>query len=560
MSSEISLSIKGLNELDLDVQKLIFEFIGGLGIFLFGIKYMGDGLQKSAGDKLRDILDRFTTNPFMGVLAGIIVTILIQSSSGTTALTVGLVSAGFMSLRQAIGVIMGANVGTTVTAFIIGIKISDYALPIIAAGAILLFFFKKQKIQYLGQVVFGFGALFLGLGIMGDGLKPLRELQAFYDLTVTMSDNPILGVVIGTVFTVIVQSSSATIGILQELFGQGAISLDAALPVLFGDNIGTTITAVLAAIGASVAAKRAALSHVMFNLVGTTIVLILLVPFEKFVLYLQNTLNLNPEMTIAFAHGSFNIANVIIQFPFIGLLALIVTKIIPGDDSVIEYKAKHLDPIFIEQSPSLALGQAKEEVLRMGDFSVVGLESSYEYLKTGTAKYSEQAYSIEEAINNLDRKITDYLVKLSSSSLTDNESEEHSVLMDTVRDIERIGDHFENIVELVDYKLANKVDLTEQAEKDLEEMFTLTISTVKEAIESLKLNNKELANDVRMKEDQIDKMERSLRKKHILRLNEGLCTGQAGIVFVDIISNLERIGDHAVNIAEAVLGEDHGTL
>lgn len=179
MSSEISLSIKGLNELDLDVQKLIFEFIGGLGIFLFGIKYMGDGLQKSAGDKLRDILDRFTTNPFMGVLAGIIVTILIQSSSGTTALTVGLVSAGFMSLRQAIGVIMGANVGTTVTAFIIGIKISDYALPIIAAGAILLFFFKKQKIQYLGQVVFGFGALFLGLGIMGDGLKPLRELQAF---------------------------------------------------------------------------------------------------------------------------------------------------------------------------------------------------------------------------------------------------------------------------------------------------------------------------------------------------------------------------------------------
>lgn len=367
-----------------------------------------------------------------------------------------------------------------------------------------------------------------------------------------MSDNPILGVVIGTVFTVIVQSSSATIGILQELFGQGAISLDAALPVLFGDNIGTTITAVLAAIGASVAAKRAALSHVMFNLVGTTIVLILLVPFEKFVLYLQNTLNLNPEMTIAFAHGSFNIANVIIQFPFIGLLALIVTKIIPGDDSVIEYKAKHLDPIFIEQSPSLALGQAKEEVLRMGDFSVVGLESSYEYLKTGTAKYSEQAYSIEEAINNLDRKITDYLVKLSSSSLTDNESEEHSVLMDTVRDIERIGDHFENIVELVDYKLANKVIL-QSKQKDLEEMFTLTISTVKEAIESLKLNNKELANDVRMKEDQIDKMERSLRKKHILRLNEGLCTGQAGIVFVDIISNLERIGDHAVNIAEAVL-------
>lgn len=539
---------------------MIFEFIGGLGIFLFGIKYMGDGLQKSAGDKLRDILDRFTTNPFMGVLAGIIVTVLIQSSSGTTALTVGLVSAGFMTLRQAIGVIMGANVGTTVTAFIIGIKISEYALPIIAVGAILLFFFKNQKLHYLGQIVFGFGALFYGLDIMGDGLKPLRELQAFVDLTVSMSDSPILGVVVGTVFTVLVQSSSATIGILQELFGQGAIKLDAALPVLFGDNIGTTITAVLAAIGASVAARRAALSHVLFNLIGTTIVLILLTPFEKLIILFQQSLNLNPEMTIAFAHGTFNVANVIIQFPFIGLLALIVTKIIPGEDSVVEYKPKHLDPIFIEQSPSLALGQAKEEVVRMGGFAIAGLEETQNYLKTGTTRHSEQAYQLEDAINNLDRKITDYLVKLSSSSLSDNESEEHSVLMDTVRDIERIGDHFENIVELVDFQIANKVELTESADTDLEEMFALTVTTVKEAIEALNSNNKDLANEVRLKEDQIDKMERTLRKKHILRMNEGACTGQAGIVFVDIVSNLERIGDHAVNIAEAVLGEDHETL
>jgi phosphate:Na+ symporter len=546
--------------LELDVQRVIFEFIGGLGIFLFGIKYMGDGLQKSAGDKLRDILDRTTTNPFMGVLAGIFVTVLLQTSTGTTVLTVGLVNAGFMTLRQAIGVIMGANIGTTVTAFIIGIKISDYALPIIAVGAILLFFFKSQKAHYLGQVIFGFGALFLGLKIMGDGLKPLTGLQAFYDLTVSMSNNPILGVVIGTVFTVVVQSSSATIGVLQELFGQGALDLKAALPVLFGDNIGTTITAILASIGASIAARRAALTHVIFNLIGATVVLIVLVPFTNLIAYLQGRLDLNPEMTIAFAHGIFNFSNVIIQFPFIAMLALIVTKLIPGEDSVIEYKAKHLDPIFIEQSPSLALGQAKEEVLRMGEFSIVGLEETQKYLKTGTPRHSEMAYQLEDAINNLDRKITDYLVKLSSASLSDNESEEHSTLMDTVRDIERIGDHFENIVELVDYQISNKVKLTEGAEEDLEEMFTLTVSTVKEAVEALRTNNKELATDVRKKEDQIDKMERTLRKKHILRLNEGKCSGQAGIVFVDIISNLERIGDHAVNIAEAVLGEDHGTL
>ncbi|WBL13822.1 Na/Pi cotransporter family protein [Sutcliffiella sp. NC1] len=545
--------------MEIDVQRTIFEFIGGLGIFLFGIKYMGDGLQKSAGDKLRDILDRMTTNPFMGVLAGILVTVLLQTSTGTTVLTVGLVNAGFMTLRQAIGVIMGANIGTTVTAFIIGIKIQDYALPIIAAGAILIFFFKAKKLQYLGQVVFGFGALFLGLKIMGDGLKPLSKLQAFHDLTVSMSDNPILGVVIGTVFTVIVQSSSATIGVLQELFGQGAIDLKASLPVLFGDNIGTTITAILASLGASVAARRAALTHVIFNLIGATVILIILGPFTKFIAFLQGAMDLNPEMTIAFAHGIFNVSNVIIQFPFIALLAILVTKIIPGEDSVIEYKAKHLDPIFIEQSPSLALGQAKEEVVRMGDFAVIGLEETKSFLTSGSQKHSEMAFQLEDAINNLDRKITDYLIKLSSSSLSAHESEEHSMLMDSVRDIERMGDHFENILELVDYQISNKVKLTDKAEQDLEEMFALTISTVRESIEALKTSNVELAKDVMLKEEKIDKMERSLRKKHILRLNEGLCTGQAGIVYVDIISNLERIGDHAVNIAEAVLGEDHGT-
>ncbi|MEK5441819.1 Na/Pi cotransporter family protein [Fredinandcohnia sp. FSL W7-1320] len=541
--------------MELDVQSMIFQFIGGLGIFLFGIKYMGDGLQKSAGDKLRDILDKFTTNPFMGVLAGIFVTCLIQSSSGTTVIVVGLVSAGFMTLRQAIGVIMGANIGTTITAFIIGIKISDYALPIIALGAILLFFFKNKRIHNFGQIVFGFGALFLGLELMGDGMKPLRSLETFHDLTVNMSSSPILGVVIGTVFTVIVQSSSATIGILQGLFGEGLLDLKAAIPVLFGDNIGTTITAVLASIGASVAAKRAALTHVIFNIIGTIIFLILLAPFTKFIGYLQTTLNLNPEMTIAFAHGSFNVTNTIIQFPFIAVLAFIVTKLIPGEDSLMEYKPKHLDPVFIEQSPAIALGQAREEVVRMGEFAVKGLEESNTYLNEKSQKYSDTAMQIEDAINNLDKKITDYLIKVSSRSLSAQESALHSVLVNTIRDIERIGDHFENVVELVDYQISNKVKLTEDAMEDLNEMFKLTIYTVNEAVQSLQKNDRTLAIDVVKQEEKIDTMERSLRKKHILRLNEGKCSGQAGIVFVDIISNLERIGDHAVNIAEAVLGE-----
>lgn len=531
---------------------MIFQFLGGLGIFLFGIKYMGDGLQNAAGDRLQEILDRFTTNPFMGVLAGIFVTVLIQSSSGTTALTVGLVSAGFMTLRQAIGVIMGANIGTTVTAFIIGIDIGEYALPIIAAGAVLLFFFKNPKITAFGQVVFGFGALFYGLELMSAGMKPLRSLEAFHELTVSMSNNPILGVVVGTVLTLIVQSSSATIGILQELFATDAISLKAALPVLFGDNIGTTITAILASIGASIAARRAAMVHVLFNIIGTVIFVIILSPFTHFISYLQGVLGLNEPMTIAFAHGIFNVSNTIIQFPFIFALAWLVTKLIPGEDGAIITKPQHLNTTFIEHSPSIALGQAKEELERMKDFSIKGLEEAFKYLQNGEKKHKEKALQYEQGINNLDKEITQYLVELSSKALTPHESEEFSILVDSIRDIERIGDHMENIVELVDYKINKKVEFSTDAKNELENMYRFTVETLNISYESFFAKDAELAQKAITNEEEIDKMEKQYRKKHISRLNERKCSGDAGIVFVDIISNLERVGDHAANIAEAI--------
>ncbi|ANU19290.1 sodium-dependent phosphate transporter [Planococcus plakortidis] len=540
--------------MEMNWQEVLFTFIGGLGIFLFSIKYMGDALQKAAGDKLRDILDRFTTNPFMGVLVGIIVTILIQSSSGTTVIVVGLVSAGFMTLRQAIGVIMGANIGTTVTAFIIGLDVGAYSLPIMAVGAFLIFFFKKNQIQNIGQVIFGFGGLFFGMETMSGAMKPLRELPAFIDMTVNLSEFPILGVAAGTIFTFIVQSSSGTIAILQGLYAENLLSLDAALPVLFGDNIGTTVTAVLAALGTSIAARRAAAVHVLFNVIGSIIFLILLVPFTAYVEWLTGVLDLEAKMQIAFAHGTFNVANTLIQFPLIGVWAYLVTKVIPGDEVLVEFKPKHLDLNFIEQSPSIALGQAKEEVLRMGKYSVQGLEETYEYLKTRSKKHAEMGYQLEDAINNLDGKITDYLVLISAESISAADSTRHTMLMETVRDIERIGDHFENIIELIDYQEANKVKLTGEAMEDLDEMFTLTIATVSKSLDALDTTSHELAREVAEQEDLIDKMERKFRKKHILRLNEGACSAQAGIVFVDIVSNLERIGDHSVNIAEAILG------
>lgn len=539
--------------MEYNLQDMLFMFFGGLGIFLFGIKSMGDGLQKSAGNRLRDILDKYTSNPFLGVLAGIIVTVLIQSSSGTTVITVGLVSAGFMTLRQAIGVIMGANIGTTVTAFIIGFDVGAYALPVIAVGAVLIFFFKKEKLQHLGQIFFGFGMLFYGLELMGEGMKPLRSSEYFIDLTQSMSDNPFLGVIVGTVFTVIVQSSSATIGILQELYAGGSIDLDAALPVLFGDNIGTTITAVLASIGASVAARRAAAAHVIFNIVGTIMFMVALIPFTAYIHWITDLLAIEDKMQIAFAHGTFNVVNTFIQFWFIGTIAWIVTKMVPGEDSIVDTKAQHLDPIFIQQSPSIAVEQAKFEVIRMGDFAKLGLDEARNYMTTGDKKHAEKSAHIEEALNSLNSKITDYLVKLAAVDLTEQESQEHKTLMHAINDIERIGDHVENIIELIDYKTATRVTLSTGAQKELTEMYDLTRATLEKSLQTLASGDMVEARQVIEMEAKLDMLERQFRKNHVVRLNTGECDGQAGMFFVDMLSNLERIGDHAMNITEITL-------
>ncbi|TCI39596.1 MULTISPECIES: Na/Pi cotransporter family protein [unclassified Exiguobacterium] len=539
--------------MEYNLQEMLFMFFGGLGIFLFGIKSMGDGLQKSAGDRLRDILDKYTSNPFLGVLAGIIVTVLLQTSSGTTVITVGLVSAGFMTLRQAIGVIMGANIGTTVTAFIIGIDIGAYALPIIAVGAILLFFFKREKFQHLGQIFFGFGMLFYGLELMGDGMRPLRSSEYFIDLTQSMSDNPFLGVIVGTVFTVIVQSSSATIGILQELYAGGSIQLDAALPVLFGDNIGTTITAILASIGASVAARRAAAAHVIFNLIGTAMFLIILPLFTRYILWITDLLAIEDKMQIAFAHGTFNVVNTFVQFWFIGTIAWLVTKLVPGEDSIVDTKAQHLDPVFIQQSPSIAVEQAKYEVIRMGDFAKLGLDEARSYMASGDKKHAEKSAHIEEALNSLNSKITDYLVKLAAVDLTEHESQQHKTLMHAINDIERIGDHVENIIELIDYKTATRITLSPDAQKELTEMYDLTRATLEKSLQTLASGDMVEARQVIEMEAKLDMLERQFRKNHVVRLNTGECDGQAGMFFVDMLSNLERIGDHAMNITEITL-------
>jgi len=539
----------------MDVKEMLFMFLGGLGIFLFGIKSMSDGLQKAAGSRLRKILETLTSNPLMGVLAGTLVTVIIQSSSGTTVLTVGLVNAGLLSLRQAIGIIMGANIGTTITSFIIGFKISEYAFPIVALGAILLFFFKKKKLNYLGQILFGFGLLFLGLEFMSDAMRPLRSSMVFVDFMQTLSDVPIFGVLVGTVFTVIVQSSSATIGVLQGLAESGGVTFDQALPILFGDNIGTTITAALAAIGTTVVAKRAALTHVMFNIIGTVIFLPLL--SIGLYPYIVNLIagDFNIKMKIAWAHGIFNVSNTLIQLPFIALLAFIVTKLIPDKNhEIIEHGSKYLDKRFLT-NPSVAIGQATNEVGRMGNLAKESLIESIDYFFTGDERKMNSSMQKESIVNDLDHRITDYLVVLTQSPLSESESNASTLLLQTINDIERVGDHGENILELAQYSHENKLPFSSEATNELKLMINLTIETFELALTSLKNSDEEIARKVIENERIIDKMEKNYRKGHLKRLNNGTCVGSSGVVFLDIISNLERIGDHSFNIAQAVLGE-----
>ena len=536
-------------------QEIIFHFLGGLGLFLYSIKTMGDSLQQAAGDRLRYYIDKYTSNPFLGVLVGIVVTALIQSSTGVTVITVGLVSASLLTLRQAIGIIMGANIGTTVTSFIIGFKLGEYALPLIFLGTMFLFFTKNRTANNIGRILFGVGGIFYALNLISAGMSPLKDLPQFKEYMVTLGQNPILGVVAGAVITVLIQASSATIGILQGLYSGGFLDLKGALPVLFGDNIGTTLTVIIAAAGANVSAKRVAATHVTFNVLGTILCLILLGPFTAMIEYFQALLHLSPEMTIAFSHGAFNVSNTIVQFPFIGALAYFVTKLIPGEDEVVKYEPLYLDEQLIKQAPSIALGNAKKELLHLGNYAVKAFDLSYDYIINSNEKVAEKGHKTEEAINTIDEKLTRYLISLSSEALSQKESEVLTNILDSSRDLERIGDHAEALINLNDYLQRKNVQFSNSALEELENIYRQTSEFVKDALESVENNDLEQAQSLIERHEAINKMERVLRKTHIKRLNNGECSTQAGVNFIDIISHYTRVSDHAMNLAEKVLAE-----
>lgn len=539
-------------------QDIAFHFFGGLGLFLFSIKYMGDGLQQAAGDKLRYYIDKYTSNPFFGILVGIAMSALIQSSSGVTVITVGLVSAGLLNLRQAIGIVMGANIGTTITSFLIGFKLGDYALPMIFIGAACLFFTSNKKLNNFGRIIFGVGGIFFSLNLMGDAMDPLKSVSAFQNYLATLGDKLFQGVFIGTALTMLIQSSAAIIGILQGLFSGGLLTLQGAIPILLGSNIGTCITAVLAAIGSNIAAKRVAAAHVLFNLIGTIIFMIILVPFTSLMLWLQSKLSLTPEMTIAFSHGSFNITNTILLIPFISLLAMIVTRLIPGEDEVVKYEALYLDRLLITQAPSIALGNAHKELVHLASYAIQAFEASYSYIMTADGKFGEKVKRYERAVDTIDEELTTYLVDISNEALSPSENEVLAGILDSSRDLERIGDHSESLGILIEGIISKQIGFSISARQELTEMYQLTHCLTLDAIRAIVDSDTDLAQTIVTRHKEIEEKERRLRKTHIKRLNCGECTAQAGINFIDIISHYTRITDHALNLAEKVLSHQIG--
>ena len=534
--------------------EIIIGIMGGLGLFLFGMNLMGEALEKAAGSKLKKIIELLTSNIFMGVLVGTLVTAVIQSSSATTVMVVGFVNAGIMTLPQAVGVIMGANIGTTVTAQLVSIDMNGLAPVALGIGIILYLFGGKPKTKHIAEVLIGFGILFTGMDFMKEAVQPLSEYQGFTNALLTFGKYPILGLLLGFGITAIIQSSSASMGMLIALASQGLIPLNSALPILYGQNIGTCVTSLLSSIGASISAKRAALIHLIFNILGTVIFLLFL---NKIVVagvtYIDPN---NVARQIANVHTIFNIASTLILLPFNKMIIKLATRLIPDshleDDDV--KVVKFIDDRMIE-TPSIALLNVEKETLRMGEKSKQSLDCAMRGIMEKSQKDLSNTLKKEKTINELQKTILSYLLKLSKAPLNEESREVIDSLFNTVNDIERIGDHAENLAELGENSIANDVVFSDHAKNELNDMYNKVLSTYTYALESMRTSDVDLACKVIKMEEQVDIMEKSCRVNHMRRLNNNMCSIDNGIIYLEIITNLERVSDHAVNIAQQVIAQ-----
>jgi phosphate:Na+ symporter len=539
---------------------MLFQLIGGLGFFLFGIRSMSDGLRKVSSDRLKGILELLTKKKLLALFVGTGITALIQSSSAMTVMVVGFVNAGLLTLKQAIPVIMGANIGTTFTAWIVSFlaifKITHYALPAVGVGFLFMMMHHRPKLRKWGEVIFGFGVLFVGIGFMKDAFQPLQSNRQILDFMVLFSRFPIMGVLAGTLITMLLQSSSATIALVQLLAFRGLIDFPAAIPIILGDNIGTTITAQIAALGGSTGARRVAWAHTMFNVIGVAYMLVFVYTriyyrvIESIVpgMITQNNIMLH----IALAHTVFNTVNAALFLPITRTLQRIVERIIRARPDAISAEPQYLERHLLE-TPSLALSQGRREIVRMLRMAESALRDSFALFFDGRWELGRKVKHKEEAVDNLQATITRYLIDISMESLEEEEAEQIPVLIHSVNDIERIADHAENIMELAERKDSQNLVFTQRARDELMDMINVVQGMVRDVLNGLQNGDLEHARRALEKEGRLNQMQITLRNNHVDRLNDGTCDMLAGLIFLDFVDYLEKIGDHLTNIAQGLL-------
>lgn len=532
------------------VAKIVLSVIGGLGLFLLGMHMLSEGLHKIAGSKMRRFLELLTYNPFVSVLTGIAITAVISSSSATTVMVVGFVNAGLMTLSQAVGTILGANIGTTITGQLISFDIAGFALPAIALGVALYVFVEKHFYKNIGEGILGFGILFLGLSIMGDTLAGIKSYPGAISLLGQLGQHPALGLLAGLLFTGLVQSSAATTGIVIALVRSGVLGLSGAVAIILGSNIGTCITAMLASIGTGLNARRAAVAHLMFNVIGVAVFFPFLRPFGNLVQLLSPSL----PRQVAWAHSLFNITNTLLFLPFVKQFVALITKIVPGTPEVFK-----TGPIYLEKnllaSPSLALSAAEREISRMADLASDMLDDAMKMLFQNDLSLAKNIQRNEEVVDELEQQITVYLADLAPRGLNEEQSHLLAGYLHAVNDIERIGDHCDNLSDLIREKIEDKYPFSESAAEELRDMYAKVRNMLSKAIAAFRARNKALAREILVDDYEIDRLEKKLRQRHVARINEGRCFPPSGVIFLDLIANFERIGDHSTNIAQTVLGD-----
>lgn len=553
---------------------IIFQSLGGLGLFLFGMKIMSEGLQKVAGNRMRQILAMVSNNRFVGCGVGALVTTIVQSSSATTVMLVSFVDAGLMSFIQATGVVLGANIGTTVTAQLIAFQITAYALPAIAAGVLLKFFVGRRKWIYVGDVLLGFGLIFFGLATMKAGFAPLKDHPSFVALFTRFNADDIVSIqlciLVGTVMTMILQSSSATIGVTMALASQGLLNFEASVALILGDNIGTTITAQLASIGASINARRTARAHAIFNVVGVVFIVLFFPFFLKLVIWMTSSLmdigapdllvggeRPNIGRYIANAHTAFNLVSALFFLIFLGYLVRVTSWLVPekkAERDLDEFRhIKFIDSRYID-TPDVAIAQARAEVVRMGEAVEKMYDDVVYALKERKLKELSKWRKREDTIDHLQKEIIQFLVQVVQRPISEEESKEVASLMRMANNLERAGDGIENIAELLEELIEQDLHLSDGGLHDYEVISSKVSKFLAVVVEGIRNEDREIMPLAQELENEIDRMREEMRGNYIMRLQSGACTVDPGLILVDMLTAFEKIGDFCYNVSQAVAG------